>query len=29
MKFAAKWIELENLIPSEVTYLQRNQHGVL
>jgi hypothetical protein len=28
MKFTHKWMELENIILSEVTQSQRNKHGV-
>ena len=28
MKFAGKWMELENIIPSEVTQTQKNTHGI-
>jgi hypothetical protein len=28
MKFAGKWVELENIILSEVTQSQRNKHGM-
>jgi hypothetical protein len=28
MKFAGKWMELENIILSEVTQSQRNKHGM-
>jgi hypothetical protein len=28
MKFAGKWMELENIILSEVTQLQKSTHGV-
>jgi hypothetical protein len=28
MKFAGKWVELENLILSEVTKTQKNTHGM-
>ena len=28
MKFADKWMELENIIPSEVTQTQKNTHGM-
>jgi len=28
MKFAGKWMELENVIPSEVTQSQKNTHGM-
>ena len=28
MKFAGKWMELENIILSEVTQSQRNKHGI-
>jgi hypothetical protein len=28
MKFLSKWIELENIIPSEVTQSQNNSHGI-
>jgi hypothetical protein len=28
MKFAGKWIELENIILSEVTQSQKNTHGI-
>ena len=28
MKFIGKWIELENIILSEVTQAQKNTHGV-
>jgi hypothetical protein len=28
MKFLGKWIELENIILSEVTQLQKNTHGM-
>ena len=27
MKFPGKWMELENIILSEVTQLQKNKHG--
>jgi hypothetical protein len=29
MKFTGKWIELEIIILSEVTQLQKNTHGIL
>ena len=29
MKFIGKWIELENIILSEVTQSQKNTHGML
>ena len=29
MKFPGKWMELENIILSEVTHLQRSKHYVL
>jgi hypothetical protein len=28
MKVAGKWMELENIIPNEVTQTQRNTHGM-
>ena len=28
MKFAGKWIELENIILSEITQSQKNTHGM-
>jgi hypothetical protein len=28
MKFAGKWMELENIILSEVTQSQKNTHGI-
>ena len=28
MKFAGKWMELENIILSEVTQTQKNMHGM-
>ena len=28
MKFLGKWMELENIIPSEVTQSQKNTHGI-
>jgi hypothetical protein len=28
MKFAGKWMELENIILSEVTQTQKNTHGM-
>jgi len=28
MKFIDKWLELENIIPSEVTQSQKNTHGM-
>jgi hypothetical protein len=28
MKFAGKWMELENIILSEVTQKQKNTHGM-
>ena len=28
MKFVGKWIELENIILSDVTQLQKNTHGM-
>jgi len=28
MKFVGKWMELENIIPSEVTQSQKNTHGI-
>ena len=28
MKFLGKWVELENIILSEVTQLQKNTHGM-
>jgi hypothetical protein len=28
MKFASKWIELENIILSEVTQSKKNTHGM-
>ena len=28
MKFLGKWMELENIILSEVTQLQKNTHGM-
>ena len=28
MKFAGKWMELENIILSEVTQSQKNTHGM-
>jgi hypothetical protein len=28
MKFAGKWIELENIILSEVSQTQKNKHGL-
>jgi hypothetical protein len=28
MKFAGKWMELENIILSEVTQIQKNTHGM-
>ena len=28
MKFASKWMELENIILSEVTQSQQNTHGM-
>jgi hypothetical protein len=28
MKFTGKWMELENIILSEVTHSQRNKHGM-
>ena len=28
MKFSCKWIELENIILSEVTQSQKNTHGM-
>ena len=28
MKFLGKWLELENIILSEVTELQKNTHGM-
>jgi hypothetical protein len=28
MKFAGKWMELENIILSEVTQSQKNKHGL-
>ena len=28
MKFLGKWMELENIIPSEVTQSQKNTYGV-
>ena len=28
MKFSGKWMELENIIPSEVTQSQKNTHGM-
>jgi len=27
MNFAGKWMELENIIPSEVTQTQKDMHG--
>ena len=28
MNFAGKWVELENIILSEVTEIQKNMHGI-
>ena len=28
MKFTSKWMELENIILSEVTQTQKNTHGI-
>jgi hypothetical protein len=28
MKFTGKWVELENIILSEVTQSQKNTHGI-
>ena len=28
MNFAGKWMELENIIPSEITQTQKNMHGM-
>jgi hypothetical protein len=28
MKFSGKWMEPENIIPSEVTQAQKNIHGM-
>ena len=28
MKFTGQWVELENIIPSEVTLTQKNTHGM-
>ena len=28
MKFAGKWMELENIILSEVTQIQKDMHGM-
>jgi hypothetical protein len=28
MKFAGKWMELENIIPSEVIQTQKSTHGI-
>ena len=28
LSFAGKWVELENIIPSEVTQTQKHMHGV-
>jgi hypothetical protein len=28
MKFAGKWIKLENIVLSEVTQAQKDKHGV-
>jgi hypothetical protein len=27
LSFALKWMELENIIPSEVTHTQKDMHG--
>ena len=29
MKFAGKWLELENIILSEVTQTQKDKHGII
>ena len=29
MKFLGKWLDLENIILSEVTQSQKNTHGIL
>jgi hypothetical protein len=29
MKFTGTWMELENIIPSEVTQSQNNTHGMI
>ena len=28
VKFLGKWMELENIIPNEVTHSQKNRHGM-
>jgi hypothetical protein len=28
MSFAGKWMELENIILSEITYSQKDMHGI-
>ena len=28
MKFLGKWLQLENIIPSEITQSQKNTHGM-